>query len=47
MLMPDDLIIKNNCSKAMLTLHNKYKSSLIASKKVEKYNVSRWGIFDY
>ena len=47
MLMPDDLIIKNNCSKAMLTLHNKYKSSLIASKKVEKNNVSRWGIFDY
>ena len=31
----------------MLTLHNKYKSSLIASKKVEKNNVSRWGIFDY
>ena len=47
MLMPDDLIIKNNCSKAMLTLHKKYKSSLIASKKVERNNVSRWGIFDY
>jgi len=47
MLMPDDLIIKNNCSKTMLTLHKKYKSSLIASKKVERNNVSRWGIFDY
>ena len=47
MLMPDDLIIKNNCSKAMLTLYKKYKSSLIASKKVEKNNVSRWGIFDF
>jgi len=47
MLMPDDLIIKNNCSKTMISLHKKYKSSLIASKKVKKNNVSRWGIFDY
>jgi len=47
MLMPDDLIIKNNCSKSMIALHKKYKSSLIASKKVERNNVSRWGIFDY
>ena len=46
MLMPDDLIIKNNCSKTMIALHKKYKSSLIASKKVDKNNVSRWGIFD-
>ena len=47
MLMPDDLIIKNNCSKTMLALHKKYKSSIIASKKVEKSNVTRWGIFDF
>ena len=47
MLMPDDLIIKNNCSRTMITLHKKYKSSLIASKKVDGNNVSRWGIFDY
>ena len=47
LLMPDDLIIKNNCSKTMLALHKKYKSSLIASKKVEKSNVTRWGIFDF
>jgi len=46
MLMPDDLIIKNNCSKSMIALHNKYKSSIIASKKVKKNNVSRWGIMD-
>ena len=31
----------------MLALHKKYKSSLIASKKVEKSNVTRWGIFDF
>ena len=46
MLLPDDLIIKNNCSRAMMKLHKKYNSSIIASKKVEKNNVSRWGIFD-
>jgi len=45
MLMPDDLIIKNNCSKTMISLHKKYKSSVIASKKIEKKDVSRWGIF--
>jgi len=47
MLMPDDLIIKNNCSKSIIALHKKYKSSVIASKKVEKKNVSRWGIFEF
>ena len=46
MLMPDDLIIKNNCSRALIDLHKKYKSSVIASKKVSKNNVSRWGILD-
>ena len=45
MLLPDDLIIKSNCSKAMLKLHQKYKSSIIASKKVKSRAVSRWGIF--
>jgi len=46
MLMPDDLIIKNNCSKSMILLHKKYKSSIIASKKVSKNDVSRWGILN-
>ena len=46
MLMPDDLIIKKNCSKEMISIHSKYKSSVIASMKVEKKSVSRWGIFD-
>ena len=46
MLMPDDLIIKKNCSKSLISLFKKYKSSIIASKKVDKSNVSRWGIFD-
>ena len=46
MLLPDDLIIKNNCSLSMIKLHKKFKSSVIASKKVDKKNVSRWGIFN-
>ena len=46
MLMPDDLILNYNCSSAIINIHNKYKSSVIASKKVMRNNVSRWGIFD-
>jgi len=46
MLLPDDLIIKNNCSQSMIKLHKKHRSSVIASKKVKKSDVSRWGIFD-
>ena len=45
-LLPDDLIIKKNCSKSMISVHKKYKSSVMASMKVNKKNVSRWGIFD-
>ena len=46
MLLPDDLIIKKNCSKSMIKLHKRYNSSIVASKKVEKKDVSRWGIFN-
>ena len=46
LLLPDDLIIKHNCSQSMIKLHKKYKSSVIASKKVDKKNVSRWGILN-
>ena len=45
MLLPDDLIIKKNCSKSMINVHKKYKSSVIASMNVNKKEVSRWGIF--
>jgi len=45
MLLPDDLIIKSNCSRSMIKLHKKYNSSIIASKRVKKEDVSRWGIF--
>ena len=46
MLMPDDLIINKNCSKSLIKIHKKYKASIIAAKKVNKENVSRWGIFN-
>jgi UTP--glucose-1-phosphate uridylyltransferase len=45
MLLPDDLIVKKNCSKAMISVHKKYKSSVMASMKVNKKTVSRWGIY--
>ena len=45
MLLPDDLIIKKNCSIDMIKLHKRYNASVIASKKVKPNDVSRWGIF--
>jgi len=45
MLLPDDLIIKNNCSKSMIKIHKQYNSSVMASINVDKKNVSRWGIY--
>ena len=45
MLLPDDLIMRKNCTKSMLRLHKKFRASIIASKKVKKNDVSRWGIF--
>ena len=45
MLLPDDLIIKKNCSKSMISSHKKYKASVMASMTVHKKNVSRWGIY--
>ena len=45
MLLPDDLITNSNCSKSMLKVHSRYKTSVIASKRVKTNDVSRWGIF--
>jgi UTP--glucose-1-phosphate uridylyltransferase len=46
MLLPDDLIIKKNCSKSMIAIHKKFNTSVMASMKVNKNEVSRWGIYD-
>ena len=45
MLLPDDLIIKKNCSKDMILIHNKKRCSVMASMKVNKKTVNRWGIY--
>tara|TARA_B100000963_G_scaffold26588_1_gene19879 strand:- start:2996 stop:3811 length:816 start_codon:yes stop_codon:yes gene_type:complete len=45
MLLPDDLIIKQNCTKSMIRVHKKFKSSVMASMRVDKRTVSRWGIY--
>ena len=47
MLLPDDLIIKQNCSKEMIKLHKITKGSVIATKRVERKTVSRWGILSF
>ena len=46
MLLPDDLIIKKNCSKSMIAIHKKFRTSVMASMKVNKKDVSRWGIYN-
>jgi len=46
MLLPDDLIIKKNCSKSMIAVHKKHKTAVMASMKVAKNEVTRWGIYN-
>ena len=46
MLLPDDLIVKKNCSKSMIATHKKFNTSVMASMKVSKNEVSRWGIYN-
>tara|TARA_B100001057_G_scaffold324056_1_gene324258 strand:+ start:214 stop:1029 length:816 start_codon:yes stop_codon:yes gene_type:complete len=46
MLLPDDLIIKRNCSRSMINIHNRFKASVMASMNVKKKTVSRWGIYE-
>ena len=45
MLLPDDLIVNKNCSKDMILVHNKFKTAVMASMKVNKKSVDRWGIY--
>ena len=36
MLLPDDLIIKKNCSKSMIKVHKRFNSCVMASMNVHK-----------
>ena len=47
LILPDDLILKKNCSHDMIKISKKFNSSVIASMKVNKKDVSRWGIFKF
>ncbi len=47
MLLADDLIIKKNCSKEMISLHKRTNASVIATRKVKRKTVSRWGILGF
>ena len=47
MLLPDDLIIKRNCSKELIRLHKITKGSIIATKRIKRQTVSRWGILSF
>ena len=47
MLLADDLIVEKNCSKEMIALHKKTKGSVIATKRVERKTVQRWGILGF
>ena len=44
MLLPDDLITNINCSKEMIKISKNKNSSVIASMKEKKKDVTRWGI---
>ena len=37
--------MKKNCSKTMISIHKKFNCSVMASMKVKKKEVSRWGIY--
>ena len=45
MLLPDDLIINKNCSKSMISIHDRFKASIMASMNVNRKSVTRWGIY--
>ena len=45
MLFPDDLILKKNCSRDMISIHKRNNCSVMASIKVKKQDISRWGIY--
>jgi UTP--glucose-1-phosphate uridylyltransferase len=46
MLFPDDLIMKKNCSKSMISTHYKHKCSIMATMSVQKKTIPRWGIYN-
>jgi len=47
LILPDDIIIDKNCSRELISVHKTHKSSVLATKKVKKEYVSRYGILGF
>jgi UTP--glucose-1-phosphate uridylyltransferase len=47
LILPDDIIINKNCSRELISIHKIYKCSVLATKKIKKEDVSRYGILGF
>lgn len=47
LILPDDIIINKNCSLELMSIHKTYRSSVLATRKIMKKNVSRYGILGF
>jgi UTP--glucose-1-phosphate uridylyltransferase len=47
LILPDDIIINKNCSRELISIYKTYKCSVLATKKVKKEDVSRYGILGF
>ena len=45
-ILPDDLIIGSNCTKELMNIYNKKKSTVIGVMEVDKKDVSSYGIIE-
>ena len=45
-ILPDDLIIGSNCTKELINIYNKKKSSVIGLMEVDKKDVTSYGIIE-
>ena len=45
-ILPDDLIIGSNCTKELINIYNKKKSTVIGLMEVDKKDVSSYGIIE-
>ncbi|MAJ24366.1 MAG: hypothetical protein CMP36_02530 [Rickettsiales bacterium] len=45
-ILPDDLIIGNNCTKELLKLYNRKKNNILGVMEVDKRDVSKYGIIE-
>ena len=46
-ILPDDLILGENCTSELIKVYNKNKNSVIGAMKVNKKEVKKYGIIDF